>query len=377
MSAAQIRRFELFAVAAIALLLIVIVPLLHANGVISNFTIGVWGKYLCYALLAISVDLLWGYTGLLSLGQALFFTLGGYMHGMYLMRMIGDLGQYKKPIPDFLVFLGWERLPAFWEPFASFPFALTMVFLVPGIVAYVFGFLAFRSRIKGVYFSILTQALTYAASIMFFRNNLLLGGNNGFTDFKFILGHSLADPATGRWLYIATAITVLLAYLFCRWLSKTKFGLVQQAIRDGENRVLFSGYATAHFKLFVFVVAALLAAVGGALYTPQVGIINPGEMQADKSLEAVVWVAVGGRGTLLGPILGAVSINALKSWATRAYPDLWLVILGGLFILVVLFLPGGIVSIPARLKQLWQKIGARRSTEASESTPPAPASAKS
>lgn len=367
MSDTKKQRFELIALGVIAVLLLVVVPVLHANGVVSNFTIGRWGKYLCYAMLALSVNLLWGYTGLLSLGQALFFTLGGYMHGMYLMRMIGDLGQYKKPIPDFLVFLGWERLPAFWEPFASFPFALTMVFLIPGIVAYIFGFLAFRSRIKGVYFSILTQALTYAASIMFFRNNLLLGGNNGFTDFKFILGHPLNEPGTTRGLYLATAIAVVLVYLFCRWLSKTKFGLVQQAIRDGENRVLFSGYATAHFKLFIFVVAAVIAAVGGALYTPQAGIINPGEMQADKSLEAVVWVAVGGRGTLLGPILGAVSINALKSWATRAYPDMWLIILGGLFILVVLFLPGGIVSIPARLKALWKKFSDRNaSTDTSD-----------
>jgi len=369
------RHIELIIVAVVAVLLIVVFPLLNSQGLISNFTLSLWGKYLCYALLAISVDLLWGYTGLLSLGQALFFTLGGYMHGMYLMRMIGELGQYKKPIPDFLVFLGWERLPAFWEPFSSFPFALTMVFLVPGLLAYVFGYLAFRSRIKGVYFSILTQALTYAASIMFFRNNLLLGGNNGFTDFKFILGHSLADPATSRALYIASATTVLLAYIFCRWLSRTKFGLVQQAIRDGENRVLFSGYATMHFKLFIFVVAALIAAVGGALYTPQVGIINPGEMQADKSLEAVVWVAVGGRGTLLGPILGAVSINALKSWATRAYPDLWLIILGGLFILVVLFLPGGLVSIPARLKAMWKKL--RRVPEPPPAGDTRPATAKS
>ena len=371
-----VRRLELLIVAVVAILLIVVFPLLNSQGLISNFTLSLWGKYLCYALLAISVDLLWGYTGLLSLGQALFFTLGGYMHGMYLMRMIGELGQYKKPIPDFLVFLGWERLPAFWEPFSSFPFALTMVFLVPGLLAYVFGFLAFRSRIKGVYFSILTQALTYAASIMFFRNNLLLGGNNGFTDFKFILGYSLADPATSRGLYIASATTLLLAYLFCRWLSRTKFGLVQQAIRDGENRVLFSGYATMHFKLFIFVIAALIAAVGGALYTPQVGIINPGEMQADKSLEAVVWVAVGGRGTLLGPILGAVSINALKSWATRAYPDLWLVILGGLFILVVLFLPGGLVSIPARLKSLWTKLRRSPAKTAEPSSDTRPASAK-
>lgn len=360
-------RIELTLVAVVAVAMIVVFPLLHANGLVSDFTIRLWGKYLCYALLAISVNLLWGSTGLLSLGQALFFTLGGYMHGMYLMRMIGDLGQYKKPIPDFLVFLGWERLPAFWEPFASFPFALTMVFLLPGLVAYIFGFLAFRSRIKGVYFSILTQALTYAASIMFFRNNLLLGGNNGFTDFKRILGYDLLAPVTQRGLYIATAVTLLLTYLFCRWLGKTKFGLVQQAIRDGENRVLFSGYATTHYKLFVFVLAALIAAIGGALYVPQVGIINPGEMQADKSLEAVVWVAVGGRGTLLGPIVGAVSINALKSWATRAFPDLWLIILGGLFILVVLFLPGGLVSIPARLKAAWQKFQKPREVPPTES----------
>jgi urea transport system permease protein len=362
-------------VAIVAVLLIVVFPLLNAYGMVSNFTLSLWGKYLCYALLAISVDLLWGYTGLLSLGQALFFALGGYMHGMYLMRMIGDLGQYKKPLPDFLVFLGWTKLPAFWEPFASFPFALAMVFLVPGLIAYVFGYLAFRSRIKGVYFSILTQALTYAASIMFFRNNLLLGGNNGFTDFKFILGHSFSDPATYRGLYVVTAVAVLLVYLFCRWLSRTKFGLVQQAIRDGENRVLFSGYATASYKLLVFVVAALIAAVGGALYTPQVGIINPSEMQAEKSLEAVVWVAVGGRGTLLGPILGAITINALKSWATRAYPDLWLIILGGLFILVVLFLPGGMVSLPSRLKAGWQKF--RPSSPASDAPNAEPASVKS
>jgi len=350
------KNIELACVGAAAVFLIFIFPLFNVLGWVSNFTISVWGKYLCYALLAYSVDLLWGYTGLLSLGQALFFALGGYMHGMYLMRMIGDLGQYHKPIPDFLVFLGWTKLPAFWEPFASFPFALLMVFLVPGAIAYVFGILAFRSRIRGVYFSILTQAMTYAASIMFFRNNLLLGGNNGFTDFKFILGHNLQAPTTQRALFVATAVTLLLVYGFCRWLKQTKFGLVQQAIRDGENRVLFSGYATAHFKLFVFVLAALIAAIGGALYVPQVGIINPGEMQADKSLEAVVWVAVGGRGTLLGPIIGAVGVNALKSWAVRAFPDLWYIVLGGLFILVVLFLPGGLVSLPKRLSPLWKRI---------------------
>ncbi len=346
-------KAELIVAGVLVFVMLVVFPLLNAQGVISNFTINLWGKYLCYALLAISVDLLWGYTGLLSLGQALFFSLGGYMHGMYLMRMIGDLGQYQQPIPDFLVFLGWKELPSFWEPFDSFPFAFAMVLLVPGIVAYIFGYLAFRSRIKGVYFSILTQALTYAASIMFFRNNLLMGGNNGFTDFKFILGFDLLTASTQRGLYIATGVVLVLVYAGCRLLSRTKFGLVQQAIRDGENRVLFSGYAAAHFKLFVFVLAALIASVAGALYVPQVGIINPSEMIPEKSLEAVVWVAVGGRGTLLGPILGAVSINMLKSWATRAYPDSWLLLLGGLFIIVVLFLPGGLVSLPERLKPVW------------------------
>ncbi len=315
------------------------------------------------------MDLLWGYTGLLSLGQALFFSLGGYMMGMYLMRMIGDLGQYKKPIPDFLVFLGWTELPKFWVPFASFPFASAMIMVVPGLLALVFGFLAFRSRIKGVYFSILTQALTYGASLMFFRNDMLMGGNNGFTDFKFILGYDLRDAVTQRGLFIATAVTLLVVYAVLRLLSYTKFGLVQRAIRDGENRVLFSGYATAHFKLFIFLVAALIAAVAGALYVPQVGIINPSEMTPDKSLEAVVWCAVGGRATLVGPIIGAIGVNSLKSWASRAAPDYWLVILGGLFVVVVLLLPGGIVSIPGRLKDLWKRWSKKPTQPVSDSTP--------
>jgi urea transport system permease protein len=357
MSSLTLRhKIEFIAVAVIALFFVVVFPLLNAHGVVSDFTINLWGKYLCYALLAISVDLLWGYTGLLSLGQALFFSLGGYMMGMYLMRMIGELGQYKKPIPDFLVFLGWTDLPKFWVPFDGAIFAFAMVLLVPGLLALVFGFLAFRSRIKGVYFSILTQALTYGASLMFFRNDLLMGGNNGFTDFKFMLGHDLRQPATQRGLFIATAVVLMLVYIGLRLLSHTKFGLVQRAIRDGENRVLFSGYATAHFKLFIFIIAALIASVGGALYVPQVGIINPSEMTPDKSLEAVVWCAVGGRGTLVGPIIGAISVNALKSWASRAAPDYWLVILGGMFVVVVLLLPGGIVSIPARLKAGWERI---------------------
>jgi urea transport system permease protein len=348
-------------VAIAAFVMLVLLPALNAFTApgtflhVSDFSINLYGKYLCYAILAMGVDLLWGYTGLLSLGQALFFSLGGYMMGMYLMRKIGDLGQYHQPIPDFLVFLGWSRLPEFWKPFSSFPFAMFMAFALPGALATVFGFLAFRSRIRGVYFSILTQALTYAACLLFFRNSLLLGGNNGFTDFKFILGHDLRVASTQRALYIATAAMLVAVYLGCRWLSKTKFGLVQQAIKNSENRVLFSGYAAGNYKLFVFVLGALIASLGGILYVPQVGIINPSEMSPEKSLEAVVWVAVGGRGTLIGPVIGAVGINALKSWTTRAYPDMWLLFLGTLFIVVTVFMPKGIVGLPEQLRGLWNR----------------------
>src|SRR6478735_5824263 len=377
MSATSTRRLEFIAVAVIALFLIVLFPVLNAQGFVSDFTINLWGKYLCFALLAISVDLLWGYTGLLSLGQSLFFALGGYMLRMHLMLMIGEQGVYaqagKNPnlLPDFMVLLGHTFLPSFWRPFYSFGFSALMVLLVPGLLAMIFGFLAFRSRIKGVYFSILTQALTYGAALLFFRNSMLMGGNNGFTDFKFILGEDLRTGATQRGLFIASAVVLLLVYVGIRLLNQTKFGLVQRAIRDGENRVLFSGYATAHFKLFIFVLSAAIASVGGALYVPQVGGINPSVMTPEKSLEAVVWVAVGGRGTLLGPIVGAIVINALKSWATRAYPDLWLIILGGLFILVVLFLPGGLVSIPAQLKPLWKKLGGPKDPAPAASPAPA------
>jgi len=367
---------EKWGLVAAALIMVVVLPFLNAftpAGTflhVSNFSINLYGKYLCYAILAISVDLLWGYTGMLSLGQALFFTLGGYMMGMYLMRMIGDLGQYHKPIPDFLVFLGWSTLPTFWKPFSSLPFAIIMAFLLPGVLAAIFGFLAFRSRIRGVYFSILTQALTYAACLLFFRNSLLLGGNNGFTDFKFILGYDLRTPATQRALYIATALALVSVYLGCRWLSRTKFGLIQQAIRDSENRVLFSGYAAGYYKLFVFVFCALIAALGGILYVPQVGIINPSEMGTDKSLEAVVWVAVGGRGTLIGPVIGAIFINALKSWTTRAYPDMWLLILGTLFILVTVFMPKGIVGLPEQLRSLRARFRSKSTPAASPEPKP-------
>jgi urea transport system permease protein len=366
---------ELLATFILALVVIVVVPCLNAYVPessffhLSDFTISVWGKYLCYAVLAIAVDLLWGYTGLLSLGQSLYFTLGGYMMGMYLMRMIGSLGQYRQPIPDFLVFLGWTRLPVFWQPFSSFPFALMMVVLLPGTLALVFGFLAFRSRIRGVYFSILTQALTYAACLLFFRNNLLLGGNNGFTDFKFILGYDIRTGATQRGLYIVSAIFLLAVYLGCKWLTGTKLGKVQRAIRDSENRVLFSGYAAANFKLFIFVLASIIAALAGAIYVPIVTIINPSDMDVVKSLEAVVWVAVGGRGTLFGPIVGAIFVNALKSWATRAYPDYWPIILGGMFLLVVLFLPRGLVGLAEHAIAAFKRL--RRGPAAPEEPAPA------
>jgi urea transport system permease protein len=333
----------------IALVLIVVFPALNGIGVIDDFTLNLWGKYLCYAILAVSIDMLWGHTGLLCLGQALFFTLGGYMMGMHLMLMIGKLGQYKSDLPDFMVFLGHTKLPGFWQPFHSFPFALLMVFLLPGLIAGAFGFLAFRSRVKGVYFSILTQALTYGAALLFFRNDLLMGGNNGFTDFRTLLGANLREASTQRSLYVVTAIFLVAVLAGLKWLAKTRFGLVQRAIRDSENRVLFSGYAAANYKLLVFVASAMIAAGAGALYVPQVGIINPSEMTPEKSLEGVVWVALGGRGTLLGPVIGAVSVNALKSWATREYPDLWLIILGLSLVVVVMFMPKGLAGLPAQL----------------------------
>ncbi len=318
----------------------------------SDFTLNLYGKYATYAVLALGVDLLWGYLGILSLGQALFFALGGYAFGMHLLLMIGKDGQYKSDLPDYMVFLGYKELPAHWAPFHSFPFAAFAALWVPALLAFVFGWLAFRSRVKGVYLSILTQALTYAAALLFFRNDFGFGGNNGFTDFKRVLGAELSSPDTRRWLYFASIVLLALVFLLYRWLTRAKFGHLMQAIRDGENRVLFSGYATARYKLFVFVLVAAVTGIAGALYVPQVGIINPSEMTPEKSIEAVVWVAVGGRGTLIGPILGALFVNALKSWATRAAPELWLYILGGLFVGVVLLLPGGLVSIPGKIKAL-------------------------
>ncbi|HSI10595.1 MAG TPA: urea ABC transporter permease subunit UrtC [Chthoniobacter sp.] len=357
----NISKIELTVATVIAIILVVVLPMLNASGMVPNYSINLWGKYLCYSLMAISVDLLWGYTGLLSLGQALFFSLGGYMLGMNLMLMIGEDGQYFKSgnnpnlLPDFMVFLGHTFLPTFWRPFYSFPFAVLMVVAIPGLLALIFGFFAFRSRIKGVYFSILTQALTFAAYIFLLQNDVTMGGNNGFTDFKRVLGFDIRNPITQRGLYIATAVTLVLVYAFSKWLTTTKFGLVQRAIRDSETRVLFSGYAAANYKLFIFVVASMVAALGGALYVPQVGIINPSELSTDRSLEAVVWCAVGGRGTIVGPVIGAIGVNALKSWATTKYPDYWLIIEGVLFILIVLFLPKGIFGLLGQLRDLLTK----------------------
>jgi urea ABC transporter permease protein UrtC len=366
----KVSKTEIVAFLLVSLILVVLVPAMNAGTAetsvlhVSNFNINLWGQYLCLGILAISIDLLWGYTGLLSLGQALFFSLGGYAFGMHLMLMIGKLGQYKNDLPDFMVFLGYNKLPVHWEPFHSFWFAAGAVLWVPGLLALVFGFLAFRSRIKGVYFSILTQALTYGACLLFFRNELTFGGNNGFTDFKTILGAEIWAPATQRGLYIASALTLVLVYVFCRWLTLTTFGKVQRAVRDSETRVLFSGYAAANFKLFVFVVASMIAGVGGALYVPQVGIINPSFMLPARSLEAVVWVAVGGRGTLIGPVIGAIGVNALRSYASREFPAYWPIILGGLFVLVVLFMPKGIVGIPGQIRDLKRRFNRKSESDA-------------
>lgn len=331
-------------------------------GSVSSFQVSLWGKYLTFAILAMSLNLLWGYTGLLCLCQSLFFALGGYAMGMYLMLMIGTRGAYKSELPDFMVFLGYQDLPPHWEPFNNFWFASGAVLWVPGVVAFIFGFLAFRSRIKGVYFSILTQALTYAACLMFFRNDFTFGGNNGFTDFKDILGYDLNAEGTTRGLFIATVILLGITYWITSGLLSSKLGKVQQAIRDSENRVLFSGYSTTSYKLVIFVLSAMIAGAAGALYVPQVGGINPSLMDATKSLEVVVWVAVGGRGTKWGPVIGAVLVNYLKSYTTQAFPDYWLIMMGGMFVFVVLFMPDGIVGV---FKQAKAYIAQKRSLQTS------------
>jgi urea transport system permease protein len=304
------------------------------------------GKYLCFALLALSVDLIWGYCGILSLGHGAFFALGGYAMGMYLMRQIGTRGVYADPIlPDFMVFLNWKELPWYWYGFDNFGFAMLMVLLVPGLLAFVFGWFAFRSRVTGVYLSIITQAMTYALLLAFFRNDMGFGGNNGLTDFKDILGYSLQEDGTRASLFAASAVALALGYIVCRLITTSRAGQVLEAIRDAESRTRFLGYKVEHYKLFVFVVSACLAGVAGALYVPQVGIINPGEFSPANSIEIVIAVAVGGRGTLIGAVIGAVLVNYAKTWFTGALPELWLFALGGLFIAVTLFLPRGILGL--------------------------------
>ena len=314
---------------------------LHAGA----YTVSLLGKYLTYALLALSIDLIWGYAGILSLGHGAFFTLGGYAMGMHLMREIGPRGVYGHPtLPDFMVFLDWEQLPWYWWGFDNPAFALFMVMLAPGALAFVFGWLAFRSRVTGVYFSIITQALTYALMLAFFRNDMGFGGNNGLTDFKDLLGFDLQAPATRAGLFVASCAALALGFVVARAVVGSKFGLVLIAIRDAEGRARFLGYRVEAYKLFVFTVSAVMAGVAGALYVPQVGIINPGEFAPANSIEAVIWVAVGGRGTLFGAVLGAILVNWGKSWFTINLPELWLFALGGLFIGVTLFMPRGILG---------------------------------
>jgi len=323
---------------------------------VSTFTVTLLGKYLCYALLALSVDLIWGYSGILSLGHGAFFGLGGYAMGMYLMRQIGDRGVYGNPdLPDFMVFLNWQELPWYWYGFDNFFFAMVMVALVPGVLAFVFGWLAFRSRVTGVYFSIITQALTYALMLAFFRNEMGFGGNNGLTDFKELLGFSLQSDTTRAGLFVASCIAVIISYYLCLWIVNSKLGRVLVAIRDSENRARFLGYRVDKYKLFVFVVSAVLAGIAGALYVPQVGIINPGEFSPVNSIEIIVWVALGGRGTLYGALIGAVLVNYAKTFFTGEFPELWLFFLGALFVVSTLFLPKGVVGIANQLKTAWSR----------------------
>jgi len=333
---------------------------------IPAYLVALIGKYLCYALLAIALDLVWGYCGILSLGHGAFFALGGYAMGMYLMRQIGARGLYANPeLPDFMVFLNWKELPITWWGFSSFPYAMAMVLLVPGLLAFAFGWFAFRSRVTGVYLSIITQALTYALLLAFFRNDMGFGGNNGLTDFKDILGFALQADHTRAALFAISAIALGLGYLISRAIVVSKFGKVLVAIRDAESRTRFIGYRVETYKLVVFTISAMMAGVAGALYVPQVGIINPGEFSPANSIEAVIWVAVGGRGTLVGAALGAVLVNYAKTWFTGVMPELWLFALGLMFILVTLYLPKGILGT---LTQFWSE---RRQPKVQEKPAPA------
>jgi len=328
---------------------------------VSTYTVTLLGKYLCYAMLAIALDLVWGYCGILSLGHAAFFALGGYAMGMYLMRQIGERGVYGNPeLPDFMVFLNWTELPWYWQGFDMFWFAMLMVILVPAALALIFGWLAFRSRVTGVYLSIITQALTYALMLAFFMNELGFGGNNGLTDFKDILGYDLQADSTRATLFFLSALFLILTYLLSRYVITSKLGRVVVAIRDAEDRTRFIGYKVESFKLWIFVLSAIIAGVAGALFVPQVGIINPGEFSPLNSIELVVWVAIGGRATLYGAALGAVVVNYSKSYLTAAFPEIWLFALGGLFLLVTIFMPKGIIGV---WQQIYTKISGKSSSD--------------
>jgi urea transport system permease protein len=311
---------------------------------LSDFYVSLLGKILCYAICALAMDLIWGYTGILSLGHGLFFALGGYGMGMYLMRQIGSDGQYRMPMPDFMVFLNWKTFPWHWAWSDSFVAQMLLVLLVPGLLAFVFGYFAFRSRIKGVYFSIITQALTFAAMLLFFRNETGFGGNNGFTDFKRLLGIPITAHVRVV-LCVLTGLTLIGLFVMARAIVHSKYGRVLQAIRDAETRVMFTGYDPVAYKLSIWTLSAVMCAVAGALYVPQVGIINPGEMSPAAGIEMAIWAAVGGRATLIGPIVGAFFVNGAKSWFTVAFPEFWLYFLGALFIAVTLFLPHGLIGL--------------------------------
>ncbi|HEY1226925.1 MAG TPA: urea ABC transporter permease subunit UrtC [Ramlibacter sp.] len=338
-------------VCAVAPVLNLVVPADSAFH-LSDYALALLARIMCYAICALAMDLIWGYTGILSLGHGLFFALGGYVMGMYLMRQIGRDGNYHSELPDFMVFLDWKQLPWHWALSDSFIATCLLVVAVPALVAFVFGFFAFRSRIKGVYFSIITQALTYAAMLLFFRNETGFGGNNGFTDFKRILGTPLQTAQMRMLLFVLTGLTLVGCFLLARWLVRSRFGRVLLAIRDAESRTMFCGYNPVGYKLAVWTLSAVMCGIAGALYVPQVGIINPGEMSPANSIEIAIWAAVGGRGTLVGPIAGAFLVNGAKSWLTVVAPEFWLYVLGALFIGVTLFLPEGVAGLA---RKVWRK----------------------
>jgi urea transport system permease protein len=372
------RKPEQLVLLGTALVLVVGMPLANTLPAdsplhVSNFTLNLFGKFLTYAILALGLDLLWGYAGVLSLGHGVFFGLGAYAMGMHLMLEIGARSVYQSALPDFMVWNQVQELPLFWRPFYSGAFTLAAIVLVPALFALAFGFLAFRSRIRGVYLSIITQALALSAWLVFNRNEMNLGGTNGLADFKTVFGFPLGSPATQRGLYVATALALVSAYLLCRWITRSRAGKVLVAIRDSETRVLFAGYSPVRYKLFVFVVSAVLAGVAGALYVPQVGIITPARLGVLPSIEMVVWVAAGGRGTLTGAVVGAVGVNWIQSWLTTSYPDVWLLFLGALFMSVVLFIPDGAVGLAARVAGGVQGLVTRRAAAPSV-TSAAPAS---